>query len=151
MSQIQSDWQIVGAICQDHPSNENECVTFIQLPALAIDITFVKGMLTQEEAEEVIELIASAPDLLSENKELKAKLLEGKRKYDELSATLDDQWKLKRNAESLNAELLEALKECDSLLDRSDVSYFISKAGDMALKSNLIRKVRKAIAKAEQK
>lgn len=103
----------------------------------------------QNEVEALCFPESDAPSLLAENKQLKEK-------FESEAVLLDEQIELtgKKNheierLESLNAELLEALRECDSLLDRSDVTYHLSQKGDMALRNNLVRKVRAAITKAE--
>ncbi len=104
---------------------------------------------TSEQGQANAELIASAPDLLRERDELKTTNAAIRVS---LNNALEREIKATDKVialQSLNAELLEALKECDSILDRSDVAYHLSQKGDMALRNNLVRKVRQAINKAE--
>lgn len=69
-------WKVVRT--EQHPQNENEAVTFIQTPKLCYDLSFVKGILTQEEHEANARLIAAAPELLEACQLLSDELIKSK-------------------------------------------------------------------------
>ncbi len=72
------------------------------------------------------DLIASAPDLLKERDELKEQLKAAKVAFDKEVTQYDKEWSSHKATQSLNAELLEALKDSQAVIDFGTNCYRIN-------------------------